>query len=146
LLGVVLIYRAFGRWKMNNREIIGIDVGEYRLLSERFEFMSEDDTREIPKYILTTRKNTIKRIFSEAVKSELTDFQGELLRERYFENMKITDISEKHGVSRQQVYKTLKAATDKLYSVLKYAYLCGFSLVDLPKSFDQIINNISEEN
>ncbi len=131
---------------MNNRDIIGIDVGEYRLLSERFEFMSEDDTKEIPKYILTTRKNTIKRIFSEAVKSELTDFQGELLRERYFENMKITDISEKHGVSRQQVYKTLKAATDKLYSVLKYAYLCGFSLVDLPKSFDQIINNISEEN
>lgn len=131
---------------MDNRDIIGIDDGEYRLLSERFEFMSEDDTREIPKYILTTRKNTIKRIFSEAVKSELTDFQGELLRERYFENMKITDISEKHGVSRQQVYKTLKAATDKLYSVLKYAYLCGFSLVDLPKSFDQIINNISEEN
>ena len=131
---------------MNNRDIIGIDVGEYRLLSEKFEFMTEDDTREIPKYILTTRKNTIKRIFSEAVKSELTDFQGELLRERYFENMKITDISEKHGVSRQQVYKTLKAATDKLYSVLKYAYLCGFSLVDLPKNFDQIINNISEEN
>lgn len=131
---------------MDNMDIIGIDVGEYRLLSERFEFMSEDDTREIPKYILTTRKNTIKRIFSEAVKSELTDFQGELLRERYFENMKITDISEKHGVSRQQVYKTLKTATDKLYSVLKYAYLCGFSLVDLPKSFDQIINNISEEN
>lgn len=131
---------------MDNMDIIGIDVGEYRLLSERFEFMSEDDTREIPKYILTTRKNTIKRIFFEAVKSELTDFQGELLRERYFENMKITDISEKHGVSRQQVYKTLKAATDKLYSVLKYAYLCGFSLVDLPKSFDQIINNISEEN
>lgn len=131
---------------MDNRDIIGIDVGEYRLLSERFEFMSEDDTKEIPKYILTTRKNTIKRIFSEAVKSELTDFQGELLRERYFENMKITDISEKHGISRQQVYKTLKAATDKLYSVLKYAYLCGFSLVDLPKSFDQIINNISEEN
>ena len=127
-------------------DIIGIDVGEYRLLSERFEFVSEDDTREIPKYILTTRKNTIKRILSEAVKSELTDFQGELLRERYFENMKITDISEKHGISRQQVYKTLKAATDKLYSVLKYAYLCGFSLVDLPKSFDQIINNISEEN
>ena len=131
---------------MDNMDIIGIDVGEYRLLSERFEFMSEDDTKEIPKYILTTRKNTIKRIFSEAVKSELTDFQGELLRERYFENMKIIDISEKHGISRQQVYKTLKAATDKLYSVLKYAYLCGFSLVDLPKSFDQIINNISEEN
>ncbi len=131
---------------MNNRDIIGIDVGEYRLLSEKFEFMTEDDTREIPKYILTTRKNTIKKIFSEAVKSELTDFQGELLRERYFENLKITDISEKHGISRQQVYKTLKAATDKLYSVLKYAYLCGFSLVDLPKNFDQIINNISEEN
>ncbi len=131
---------------MNNRDIIGIDVGEYRLLSEKFEFMSEDDTREIPKYILTTRKNTIKKIFSEAVKSELTDFQGELLREKYFENLKITDISEKHGISRQQVYKTLKAATDKLYSVLKYAYLCGFSLVDLPKNFDQIINNISEEN
>lgn len=131
---------------MDNRDIIGIDVGEYRLLSEKFEFMSEDDTREIPKYILTTRKNTIKKIFFEAVKSELTDFQGELLREKYFENMRITDISEKHGVSRQQVYKTLKAATDKLYSVLKYAYLCGFSLVDLPKNFDQIINNINEEN
>lgn len=131
---------------MNNRDIIGIDVGEYRLLSEKFEFMTEDDTIEIPKYILTTRKNTIKRIFFEAVKSELTDFQGEILRERYFDNMKINDISAKHGVSRQQVYKTLKAATDKLYSVLKYAYLCGFSLVDLPKNFDQIINNINEEN
>lgn len=131
---------------MNNRDIIGIDVGEYRLLSEKFEFMTEDDTREIPKYILTTRKNTIKKIFSEAVKSELTDFQGEILREKYFDNMKINDISAKHGVSRQQVYKTLKASTDKLYSVLKYAYLCGFSLVDLPKNFEQIINNISEEN
>ena len=131
---------------MNNRDIIGIDVGEYRLLSEKFEFMTEDDTREIPKYILTTRKNTIKKIFSEAVKSELTDFQGEILRDRYFDNMKINDISAKHGASRQQVYKTLKTATDKLYSVLKYAYLCGFSLVDLPKNFDQIINNISEEN
>lgn len=131
---------------MNNRDIIGIDVGEYRLLSEKFELMTEDDTREIPKYILTTRKNTIKKIFSEAVKSELTDFQGGILRDRYFDNMKINDISAKHGVSRQQVYKTLKTATDKLYSVLKYAYLCGFSLVDLPKNFDQIINNISEEN
>lgn len=131
---------------MNNRDIIGIDVGEYRLLSEKFEFMTEDDTREIPKYILTTRKNTIKKIFSEAVKSELTEFQGEILREKYFDNMKINDISAKHGVSRQQVYKTLKASTDKLYSVLKYAYLCGFSLVDLPKNFDQIINNISGEN
>ena len=131
---------------MNNMDIIGIDVGEYRLLSEKFEFMTEDDTREIPKYILTTRKNTIKKIFSEAVKSELTDFQGEILRDRYFDNMKINDISAKHGVSRQQVYKTLKTATDKLYSVLKYAYLCGFSLIDLPKNFDQIINNISEEN
>lgn len=131
---------------MNNMDIIGIDVGEYRLLSEKFELMTEDDTREIPKYILTTRKNTIKRIFFEAVKSELTDFQGEILRDRYFDNMKINDISAKHGVSRQQVYKTLKTATDKLYSVLKYAYLCGFSLVDLPKNFDQIINNISEEN
>lgn len=131
---------------MNNMDIIGIDVGEYRLLSEKFELMTEDDTREIPKYILTTRKNTIKKIFSEAVKSELTDFQGEILRDRYFDNMKINDISAKHGVSRQQVYKTLKTATDKLYSVLKYAYLCGFSLVDLPKNFDQIINNISEEN
>ncbi len=131
---------------MNTRDIIGIDVGEYRLLSEKFELMTEDDTREIPKYILTTRKNTIKKIFSEAVKSELTDFQGEILRDRYFDNMKINDISAKHGVSRQQVYKTLKTATDKLYSVLKYAYLCGFSLVDLPKNFDQIINNISEEN
>lgn len=131
---------------MNNMDIIGIDVGEYRLLSEKFELMTEDDTREIPKYILTTRKNTIKKIFSEAVKSELTDFQGEILRDRYFDNMKINDISAKHGVSRQQVYKTLKTATDKLYSVLKYAYLCGFSLVDLPKDFDQIINNISEEN
>lgn len=131
---------------MNTMDIIGIDVGEYRLLSEKFELMTEDDTREIPKYILTTRKNTIKKIFSEAVKSELTDFQGEILRDRYFDNMKINDISAKHGVSRQQVYKTLKTATDKLYSVLKYAYLCGFSLVDLPKNFDQIINNISEEN
>lgn len=131
---------------MNNRDIIGIDIGEYRLLSEKFEFMTEDDTIEIPKYILTTRKNTIKKIFLEAVKSELTDFQGEILREKYFDNMKINDISAKHGVSRQQVYKTLKAATDKLYSVLKYAYLCGFSLVDLPKNFDQIINNINEEN
>lgn len=131
---------------MNNRDIIGIDVGEYRLLSEKFEFMTEDDTKEIPKYILTTRKNTIKKIFSEAVKSELTEFQGEILREKYFDNMKINDISAKHGVSRQQVYKTLKASTDKLYSVLKYAYLCGFSLVDLPKNFDQIINNISGEN
>ena len=131
---------------MNTRDIVEIDTGEYRFLSEKFEFMSENDTREIPRYIMTTRKNTLKKIFSAAVESELTAFQREVVCERYFENMKINDISEKHGVSRQQIYKTLKSATDKLYSVLKYAYLCGFSLVDLPKNFDGILKNINGEN
>jgi len=131
---------------MNTRDIIELDAGEYRFLSEKFEFMSESDTKEIPRYILTTRKNTVKKIFSAAIESELTDFQAELVRERYFDNMRINDISAKHGVSRQQVYKTLKTATDKLYTVLKYAYMCGFSLVDLPKNFDSILKNINGEN
>ena len=60
---------------MNNRDIIGIDVGEYRLLSEKFEFMTEDDTREIPKYILTTRKNTIKKIFSLILYRNLNSYE-----------------------------------------------------------------------
>ena len=60
---------------MNNRDIIGIDVGEYRLLSEKFEFMTEDDTREIPKYILTTRKNTIKKIFSLVLHRYLNSYE-----------------------------------------------------------------------
>ena len=72
---------------MDNMDIIGIDVGEYRLLSERFEFMSEDDAKEIPKYILTTRKNTITRIFSEAVKSELTDCAARLSFDQIINNI-----------------------------------------------------------
>lgn len=131
---------------MNTRDIVEIDTGEYRFLSEKFEFMSENDSKEIPRYILTTRKKTLQKILAAAVESELTAAQSEIVRERYFEKMKINDISEKHGVSRQQIHKILKAATDRLYSALKYAYLCGFSLVDLPKDFDSMLKNINGEN
>ena len=104
---------------MNNRDIIGIDVGEYRLLSEKFEFMTEDDTREIPKYILTTRKNTIKKIFSEAVKSELTDFQGEILREKYFDNMKYSEISKLMNTSEGGLKASYHIAVKKITDYLK---------------------------
>lgn len=131
---------------MNTRDIVEINTDEYRFLSEKFEFMSENDSKEIPRYILTTRKKTLQKILEAAVESELTAVQSEIVRERYFEKMKINDISEKHGFSRQHIHKILKAATDRLYSALKYAYLCGFSLVDLPKDFDSMLKNINGEN
>lgn len=44
----------------------------------------------------------------------LTDKQKDLLKEYYFENFSLGELSEQHGISRQSVFDTIKKAEQKL--------------------------------
>ena len=60
--------------------------------------------------------------------------------------MNISSIAKAHNVSRQAVYRALNSAHSKLYSVLKYAYMCGFGLLHIPENFDELIKATEKEN
>lgn len=128
------------------RKMISLDTGEYRFLSEKFEFMSPKDIENMPRYIVTVRKNNMKKIIAAVIENELTPTQKVLVNERYYQNMKVSDIAKLHGISRQSVYRTLAAANERLSLALKYVYCCGFSLVAPPKNFEEMLNEINKEN
>lgn len=44
----------------------------------------------------------------------LTDKQRDLLKEYYFEDLSLGELSEQHGISRQSVFDTIKKAEQKL--------------------------------
>ncbi len=128
------------------RKMISLDTGEYRFLSEKFEFMTPEDIENMPRYIVTVRKNNMKKIIAAVIENELTAVQKVFVDERYYKNMKVSDIAKLHGISRQSVYRTLAAANERLCLALKYVYCCGFSLVAPPKDFEEMLNEINKEN
>jgi DNA-directed RNA polymerase specialized sigma24 family protein len=126
------------------QNLISLDESEYFYLNERFDIMSEQDVRELPAYIVSSKKAKLRAIIDLAVRDELDGVQREYVTEHYGGGLNISQIAKKHSVSRQNVYRVLDAAQKKLYKVLKYAYFCGFSLVEPPKNLDELIA-ISEE-
>lgn len=62
----------------------------------------------------------LKRHLPEAILEELTPRQQQVLQLRYFEHLKGSEISEKLGVERSTVSRTLDRAESRLKRVLKY--------------------------
>ena len=135
---------------MDNAELIEIDDGEYAYLSEKFEIMSVDDTKNLPKYILYTRKRNLKKIIDLAIENELDGLTGMCIKERYFSELPVSRIAENHGINRYQAYRLIEKGSKTLFTVLKYAYFCGFSLINPPKNMEDLIlmskTEVSNEN
>lgn len=124
---------------MDSAELIAIDNEEYAYLSEKFEIMSVDDTKNLPKYILYTRQRNLKRIINLAIENELDELTGACVKEKYFTGLSTGQIAENHGLNRYQAYRLIQKGCEKLYAALKYAYFCGFSLIDPPKNLEDLI-------
>lgn len=75
------------------------------------------------KSIAGTNDDTVERLkrhLPEAIREELTPRQQQILRLHYFEHLKGSEISEKLGVDRSTVGRTLDRAESRLKRVLKY--------------------------
>ena len=130
--------------KMN--EPIELSEREYLFLSNKFEFMSPKDAKALPSYIINTKSDNCKRIVKLAIKTELNETEQKYISDKFFNLMNVSQISKKYGVSRQSVYRSLQKASDKLYSCLKYVYCCGFTLINPPENFEELISNITRRN
>lgn len=131
---------------MKNKNPIELSRDEYVFLSEKFEFMSKEDTNSLPCYIISTKKDNFKRIIELAIKSELDETEQKYIYDKYFLLMKPSQIAEKYAVSRQSVYRCLEKASDKLFGVLKYVYCCGFTLLNPPKNLEEIFSTLTRRN
>ncbi len=124
---------------MYQEELIGLDEKEYLFLSEKFDVMTADDTKQLPRYIVSGRKSNLRRLVQIAMENELDKTAQSYIRDKFFNELTVTDIAKKYSVSRQAVYRVLGRAQKRLFDVLKYAYYCGFSLLEPPKDFEEII-------
>lgn len=127
------------------QNLISLDESEYFYLNERFDIMSERDVKELPTYIVNAKKQKLRAIVGLAVKNELEGAQRDYITDRYLYNLNISQIAKKYSVTRQNVYRALQAGEKKLFTVLKYAYYCGFSLIEPPENLEQIINITKKE-
>lgn len=124
---------------MYQEELIELDENEYLFLSEKFDVMTASDTKQLPKYIVSSRKSNLRRLVQVAMENELDETAQNYLRDKFFKELTVTDIAKKYSVSRQAVYRVLGRAQKRLFDVLKYAYYCGFSLLEPPKDLEEII-------
>lgn len=131
---------------MKNKEPIELSRSEYLFLSEKFEFMSASDAKALPAYIVDAKNDNYGRIVKMAIENELNETEQKYISDRFFNLMNVTQISKKYGVSRQSVYRCLQRAADKLFNCLKYAYCCGFTLINPPENFEEIVSNIKRRN
>lgn len=124
---------------MYQEELIELDENEYLFLSEKFDVMTASDTKQLPRYIVSSRKGNLRRLVRIAMENELDETAQSYLRDKFFGELTVADIAKKYSVSRQAVYRVLARAQKRLFDVLKYAYYCGFSLLEPPKNFEEII-------
>lgn len=129
----------------NENELIELNDGEYQFLSDKFEIMSPEDVNKLPCYIVYSRKQNFIRLVNTAIDNELDDKESAYIKQKYFDDLSITEMSEINNVSRQSIYRIIERASKKLFTSLKYAYMCGFTLLNPPENFEQLILNINKE-
>ena len=128
------------------QETIILDENEYTYLTNRFEVMGKRELHNLPAYIVITRREKLRLIVEAAIENELDGVQREYLRESLLEGLSSGEIAARHNKTRQSVYRTLRCAEKRLYDVLKYAYICGFSLLNPPADFSRIKDTLKKEN
>lgn len=131
---------------MEKNGTIELSQSEYLFLSNKFEFMSPKESEALPSYIINTKSDNCRRIVKLAIETELNETEQKYISDKFFNLMNVSQISKKYGVSRQSVYRSLQKATDKLYTCLKYVYCCGFTLINPPENFEELISNVTRRN
>ena len=130
--------------KYNNPTQLSRD--EYLFLSEKFEMMTADDVKELPKYIVNMRQQNFERVMKLAIENELDETEKKYINDKYFLLMRVGDIARKYSVSRQSVYRVLEKASKKLYENLKYVYCCGFTLINPPANLEELLKSTTRRN
>lgn len=130
--------------KYNNPTQLSRD--EYLFLSEKFEMMTADDVKELPKYIVNMRQQNFERVMKLAIENELDETEKKYINDKYFLLMRVGDIARKYSVSRQSVYRVLERASQKLYEKLKYVYCCGFTLINPPANLEELLKTTTRRN
>lgn len=123
---------------MNIEEEIHLTDSEYFYLSDKFEILRADETDKIRAYVVSSRRECIRRIAAEAFRNELTKEEQAAARLHFMEGMSVTAVAEALGMTRKTVYKRLDSAKQKLFLCLKYAVMCDFSLLHPPTRLAEI--------
>lgn len=127
-------------------EQIMLDENEYIYLSDHFEVMDDMHCEAVPKYIVSEKKRNLEKTVKAAIKNELEPLGQEIISEKYFKCLSVTEIAQLHSMSRTAVYRVLEHSRKRLYDCLKYVYICGFSLLCPPKNFDEMLKGEFYEN
>lgn len=131
---------------MKNKNPIELNRDEYLFLTDKFEFMTPEETESLPCYIVSARKDNFKKIIELAIVQELNETEQKYINDRFFLLMNPSQIAEKYNVSRQSVYRCLEKASATLFSSLKYVYCCGFTLLNPPKNLEEIFSTLTRRN
>ena len=93
-----------------NRATFSLEIFGDRLPINDY-YSSGDNNKKIEK---------MKSALNEAIKTELTDRQREMVTEFYFNGLSVTDIAKEKGLSKSTVSRHLTRSRERLKSALKY--------------------------
>lgn len=94
---------------MHNTRYDPLDLASLRLWKQE----QADSNHEQTRRLLTN--------LPLAVAEELTERERQILRMRFTQNMRVTDIAQELGVQKSTVSRALSRATEKLYRALRYS-------------------------
>lgn len=128
-------------WKILNSNIIPDDIDSYIFiaLKNRRNILlknpiyqtsislnvkpNEESENEILDMIIDQKQNSditnFRMDLERIMKSSLTPFAGQVIRDYFFQNLKEREISEKHNVTQQYISKILRKAIKEIQSAFK---------------------------
>ena len=68
----------------------------------------------------TRQLSAMKKALNDAINSELTDRQKQMVTEFYFEGASVTQLAEKYGLSKSTVSRHLSRSRERLKGALRY--------------------------
>lgn len=120
---------------------IPLTEDEYFYLSERFEPLTAAELEQgvIPKFLVTQKTETLRRLVRYALETELSDEERCVAELLFIGDNSVSETARLCKLSRQRVYTLSEAAKRKLQASLRYPFLLDFSLLHPPKSFQETL-------
>lgn len=120
---------------------IPLTEDEYFYLSERFEPLTAAELKQgvIPKFLVTQKTETLRRLVRYALETELSDEERCVAELLFIGDNSVSETARLCKLSRQRVYTLSEAAKRKLQASLRYPFLLDFSLLHPPKSFQETL-------
>ncbi len=92
---------------------------------------------EMSLYELQSKKVSLSDLVNIVIDSELTEAEKNIIKSKYYDNMKLSVIGRKNNIS--DVYRVHREAISKLYTSLKYVVLYNVGSVG---EFDECFFNL----